>query len=102
MNSPAGLQSVYSALSGQYQHSRPILKQIKELPIEFRQETLDNVSDDVLLKQIIDLKQKISLETYPNDPSSNIQIQSVLVEHIQKNQNPRITIEVWMISMDYF
>ena len=98
MNSSAGLQSVYSALSSQYQHSRPFLKQIKELPIEFRQETLENVSDEVLLKQIIDLKQKINAETYPNDPSSNIQIQSVLVEHIRKCQNPRVIIEVGLME----
>lgn len=98
MSSSDGFHKYYDVFANPYNRTRSIPKPIPELAIDSMTENCESSPDELILNQIEEIKAKLSSETYTTDLSSNIRILPVLVEQIQKNRNPRVTIEVYLID----
>lgn len=94
MNSTEELPKLCSMKASQRQHPLPIIKSKKEISVNIIKESNENNADELILTQIAEIRNSLSSEAYSTDSTNNLRILPLLVEHIQKNQNPHVIIEV--------
>ena len=94
MNTAEELQKLCSMKTGQRQHPLSIIKSEKEVSVNIIKENDENNADELILTQIAEIRNSLSSEAYSTDSTNNLRILPLLVEHIQKNQNPHVIIEV--------
>lgn len=94
MNTAEELQKLCSMKTGQRQHPLSIIKSEKEVSVNIIKENDENNADELILTQIAGIRNSLSSEAYSTDSTSNLRNLPLLVDHIQKNQNPNVIIEV--------
>ena len=94
MNTAEELQKLYSMKTDQRQHPLSIIKSEKEVSVNIIKENDENNADELILTQIAGIRNSLSSEAYSTDSINNLRNLPLLVDHIQKNQNPNVIIEV--------
>ena len=98
MNTAEELQKLYSMKTDQRQHPLSIIKSEKEVSVNIIKENDENNADELILTQIAGIRNSLSSEAYSTDSTSNLRNLPLLVDHIQKNQNPNVIIEVLIMK----
>lgn len=98
MNTAEELQKLCSMKTGQRQHPLSIIKSEKEVSVNIIKENDENNADELILTQIAGIRNSLSSEAYSTDSTNNLRNLPLLVDHIQKNQNPNVIIEVLIMK----